>query len=418
MSLPDALFGDQVAQELAQLPADLDVVPAAERLRKGLPPELARRATELWILRRRAQGRFRDAGELFFTPAGLEQATRPEVAEDRASVLRGVPGIGTVLDATCGVGSDARALAGTGFGILATDVEADAARCARANLAALGAGQGRWLVAIADARRPAALTDAVLLDPDRRAEGRRELNPARWSPTLAESLAVAEGFAAACLKLAPAFEPGTTRIAGPHRWSWVSLGGELLELALWLGSAAGDAAGAREAVLLDRAGGRTVLQDPSPPTGSHELAPPLPDGGASAEWIVDPDPAVIRAGLVSRLAADLGLSPVGPAIAFLGGEAPPRTPFGTAFRVIGTSTADPRRVRRMLAEHDVGPVDVLRRGHPSSAARLAQSFRGRGQGRGTVLVARTGAGHRAWLVERVSSPKKVGEFPPDPADHS
>jgi hypothetical protein len=103
---------------------------------------------------------------------------------------------------------------------------------------------------------------------------------------------------------------------------------------------------------------------------------------------------------VGALARRLDLAPVGPEIALLGGAGEePRTALGRVWRVVASESSDPRRVRALLAEHGIGPVTVRKRGHAESSESLARRYRGPGERRGTVLVARLAAGHRAWLVE-------------------
>ena len=57
----------------------------------------------------------------------------------------------------------------------------------------------------------------------------------------------------------------------------------------------------------------------------------------------------------------------------------------------------------MLARHDIGPVEVLKRGHPDPAEVLAKRFRGRGERRGWLAVARLAKGHLGWLLERLET---------------
>jgi hypothetical protein len=178
---------------------------------------------------------------------------------------------------------------------------------------------------------------------------------------------------------------------------WVGLDGELGELTLVLGAAAGGRAGVREAVRLTSAGEVHALDD-GERAEPRDVEPLDEDAAARIAWLCEPDPAAIAAGLVPRLCREQGLAPVAPRIAYLGGGAPPASPFLRAWPVLATSSADPRRVRAMLDEHDVGPVTVKKRGHPDDAATLARRFAGRGARRGLVAVARTARGHRAWLL--------------------
>ena len=66
----------------------------------------------------------------------------------------------------------------------------------------------------------------------------------------------------------------------------------------------------------------------------------------------------------------------------------PRSLLLRAFRVVEACACDPRAVRRMLDRHDVGPVEVRKRGHPEPAEVLARRFRGSGKRAGKLAVAR------------------------------
>jgi hypothetical protein len=133
-----------------------------------------------------------------------------------------------------------------------------------------------------------------------------------------------------------------------------------------------------------------------------EVSPLAPEEARSVAWLAEPDPAVIRAGLVGRLAAEQDLAPLGPGLAYLGGERRPSSPLLRAWRVLGTSALDRKRVRGLLREHDVGPLTVKKRGHPDSAQVLATRVAGPGSRPGLLAVARLARGHLALLLEAPS----------------
>ena len=70
---------------------------------------------------------------MLFTVAGLEQATRLEVAAHHARRYRAV-GATTVADLTCGIGADAMAFAGVGLHVVAIDADEVTAAVATVNL--------------------------------------------------------------------------------------------------------------------------------------------------------------------------------------------------------------------------------------------------------------------------------------------
>jgi len=115
-------------------------------------------------------------------------------------------------------------------------------------------------------------------------------------------------------------------------------------------------------------------------------------------WLAEPDPAVIRAGLVGALAHQHGLRPLAPQIAYLGGDAASESPFLRCWEVLDRCRADEKRVRALLSKHGIGPVTVKKRGHPQPADVLERRFRGRGTAAGLVCVFRGPDGHRALLL--------------------
>ena len=345
-------------------------------------------------LRRRAVGRLTHATKLFLTSKGLEQATRTSVAEARAERIACRMRGASVLDATAGIGSDSLALAAQDLRLLSSDLDPLHATCVRKNLERLGFSPR---VIIADAAHPAAKTDVLVIDPDRRTENKRHLNPERWSPTLSRCLQLAATVRGACFKLAPALDvdefaslPSELR----HSWQWTSAAGELVEVALWTGELS-ESTGKREIQALSK--GRAPAHYSGNPIEDFHLSRA---DALKVAWISEPDPTLIRSRLLTRFARERELSPIGPSIAYLGSTIRPETcPWFKTWRVIDSEAVDRRRVRALLRRHDLGEVVVKKRGHPRTAAELAREFRGKGTGRGTLIVTRLEEGHRAYLVE-------------------
>ena len=74
-------------------------------------------------LRAAAVGKFgAEAGSMFFTRPGLEQATRRAVANRRAARLAN-SGVRVIADLGCGIGADALAFARAGIRVLAVDAD-------------------------------------------------------------------------------------------------------------------------------------------------------------------------------------------------------------------------------------------------------------------------------------------------------
>ena len=105
--------GLELLDALGPIEQGADVARAVSRLRAaGHSPDLVSAVVGQAALRSRGQAKFGDfAAGMLFTPAGLEQATRLEVAAHHARRYRDA-GLARVADLTCGIGADAMAFAG------------------------------------------------------------------------------------------------------------------------------------------------------------------------------------------------------------------------------------------------------------------------------------------------------------------
>lgn len=113
-------------------------------------------------------------------------------------------------------------------------------------------------------------------------------------------------------------------------------------------------------------------------------------------YLLDPNPAVTRAGLVSELARRTATSKIDPRIAFLTGDDPVRTPFGRTLQVIDSAPWNQKRLPQRLRELDVGPVDVRRRGLAGDVDALVKKLRPDGARRATLVMTR--ARDRPWAL--------------------
>ncbi|WP_407703364.1 THUMP-like domain-containing protein [Streptomyces triticirhizae] len=371
-----------------------EVTPAEElavatRLRREHPPALVAAALGQARLRQRAEAKFgADAAAMYFTPEGLEQATRTSVADRRASRLARA-GVRRVADLCCGIGGDAIALARAGLRVLAVDRSPLTCAVAEANAAALGLADRievrcAPVETVADAElggRVGAL-DAVFVDPARRGGRGRIFDPESYSPPLSWALATATRLPNAALKIAP----GVPHEAIPPEAEaeWVSHRGEVKEAVLWFGDVA--TPGLRRATLLP--GGHSLA-------GAPEPAP----AGAPGRYLYEPDGAVIRAGLVGAVAEAIGGRLLDPSIAYLTGDAPAPTPYATAYEITDVLPFHLKRLRALLRERDVGTLTVKKRGSAITPEELLRRVRPSGRNAATVFLTRV-AGAPSMILGR------------------
>lgn len=371
------------ALNLASSLPDPGSLAAASSLRRRLDPELAAAALNQMALRGRAEAKFGPAAAtLFFTSAGLEQATRPEVASWRAERLVAA-GVRRILDLGCGLATDAVAMAAAGLDVVAVERDETTAILAAANLGE----RGRVVEAEATTVDPEDRT--VFCDPARRTDTGRSWNVADVSPPWDFVIGLLGRPAGACLKLGPGL---------PHRLiptgtltEWITHRGDAVEACIWSPNLAPAPATGRAAVLLptrDR-----IAVDPA--------APPAPVG-APGRWLHEPDPGVLAVGALPTLAAATGARRLDPAIAYLTTDERVDSPFWTTFEVLETLPWRDKDLRRWVRERGIGTLEIKKRGIDVDPAALRRRLRPAGPHRATLVITPTTAAAQVLIVRRVS----------------
>jgi hypothetical protein len=333
---------------------------------------------ETTLLRRRAAAKFDDASGWLFTDEALQQATAEKVAAHRARRLAGL----TVHDATCSIGTELAALQDSASYVVGSDI--DPVRLAMAAHNVPGVDLCR-----ADALRPITRDAVVLVDPARRSGGRRRFNPADYTPALDALLEVYQA-RDLVVKSAPGIDFGElSRLGFRGEVEVTSLGGSVREACLW---SAGLSEVSRRATMLDTG---EVLTDADP-----DDCPVAPAG----RWIVDPDGAVVRAGLVRHYAARHRLWQLDPEIAYLSGNQLPDNVRG--FEVLEELSFSERRLRQALSARDVGAVEILVRGVDVDPDVLRTRLRVRGTQPVSVVLTRIGSGAASRATAFICRPSR------------
>lgn len=336
-------------------------------LRTSYHPDLVAAALELSQLRARARTKFSKAGSMYFTRDGLEQASAEVVSQHRAGRYADFE---RVADLCAGIGGDLIALA-QGRSVLAVDLDPLHLRMATLNAEAYG-----WAEQVAPVLSDVRDMDlhpvqAVFVDPARRGRGKRELDPEQSSPPLSWCLRLAATVPAVAIKAAP----GLPLDRVPTGWETeaVSVGGDLKEMTLWSPALA---TAPRRATLLPA--GHSITEEPGGAV----------DARAPGRYLLDPDPAVTRSGLVETLARRLGAWKLDERIAFLSLDTAATTPFARTLLVEDSMPWSLKPLRQRLRELGIGAVDVRKRGSAVDVEDLHRRLRLREGRRATVVLTR------------------------------
>lgn len=368
-----------------------EIVRAVSRLRaEGHDPQLVAAVLTQAKLRQKARAKFGDfAGRMLFTEAGLEQATRLQVAAQHAGRFAAA-GLTRVADLGCGIGGDAMAMAALDLDVTAIDRDEVTAAVATHNLSPWDNAR----VELGDAAAfDLSRVDGVWMDPARRTAGhantKRLADPDDWSPSL-DTVFAAATTTPTGVKLGPGVDRDL--IPDTAEAQWVSVDREVVELALWFGPLARP--GVRRAA--------TVIG----PHGVAELTGPAdaPDVevGPLGDYLLEPDGAVIRARLIGDLARSVDGRMLSDGIAYVTSDQAVATPFAQTFRVIDTMPLDVKRLAARLAADDIGTVEIKKRGVDVDPAQFRKRLRLRGRGSVTLVLTRLEGRHTAVLCERLT----------------
>ncbi|GAB2886490.1 class I SAM-dependent methyltransferase [Nocardioides pacificus] len=378
--------GQRVLEQATHAYADAlgDPVRSASAVRRleANPAHAAAALTQVQ-LRARAVAKFGErAVRMYFTPDALEQATRHRVAQHRAArIAAAAPS--SVIDLGCGIGGDLIAFCEAGLTAAGIDQDPVRVAVAEANLAALGL-EGAVMVADVTAVDTEAF-GVAFADPARRSARGRVFDVEGWTPpwSFVTSLLARRSV----VKVAPGI---------PHELvpdgveaEWVSDAGDVKEAALWSPYLA--TAARRATVIGD--GGLATLTEEDDPFQGHDR--PVRELG---RYLYEPDGAVIRAGLVTAVAALVGGGLLDEHIAYVTGDDAFRTPFARGYEVLEELPYREKPLKAALRERGVGRLTIKKRGVDIVPEQLRKRLALAGDHEATLVLTRLDGKGVALLV--------------------
>lgn len=330
--------------------------------RRDLTPERRAAALAVYEGRERAVKKgIPHAAQLFVTPDLLAQASSPQIATWHAQQLAPY---GTVLDCCCGAGLDAIAFAAAGLTVLAYELDPARTVFAQANADLAGYGS-RIHVTCGDVTEWKGTAPAAFFDPARREGASRVSRHGElYAPPLSFLETLRQQVPFLLTKLSPALPDEVLS----------ELGGQVLflsedrtckEACVRLGGACGPA----EAVLL--------------PSGTRFSSSEVAEvAGSVGEFLLDPDPAVVRAGVLGAL----GALRISESDSYLTHNTPLFSPAVRCYRVQAVLPYRDRILGRWLREQGIGRLVVKKRRFPKEPAEVHRELGLKGGGREATLV--------------------------------
>ncbi len=351
------------------------------KLREAFDEALVRAALSVHDARQRAINQLPNANELWLTRVGLEQSTSWLVAAHKAERLSACD---QVFDLCSGIGVDAAAMAEK---TAVTAIDSAPAMCLRTQWnAEIWKRANRLQTQCADVMNIDWSGRIVHVDPDRRSGRDRPTKRLEfYQPNLEWMQQLSRTATGGGIKVSPASNflqkfPGC-------EIELISLHGECREATVWFGSLAGE-----------HTFRATVL-----PSGESISAEPLSAWTnvvpAVSEFIFDPDPAIVRSGLLDVMAEQHGLCRLDAEEEYLTGSSPMTSGFVTGFQVEAILPGNVKDLKRYLranpsSQYEIKcrrirtDADQVRRQLPTGDGPPRVILFARVSGRTTAIVAR------------------------------
>jgi hypothetical protein len=364
--------GQALLAELSAQPiAESEELRVLTKYRAEYSPEMVNAAFAQIKLRVRARKKFSRADAMYFTAEGLEQASTERMAMYHATLYERFDTIG---DFCSGIGGDLIGLAQS-HRVLAVDIDPVHSHMGVLNAGAYGVAS-RVQPLIGDVELVGLFGEerfGVFVDPARRMDGRRlgagESRPSlEWCFSLGEAVPIA-------IKAWPALP----RDRVPAHWGieFVSEGRELKEALLV--SPGMNRPARRATVLVPNV--QTLDAHPGDAIAVKE----------PGRFLLDPDPAVTRAGLVEDLARRLAaneLWKIDQEVAFLSSNAHVSTPFARTLEIQASLPWNLNRLKEALRSRDIGSVDIRKRGSAVDVDDIQRRLKLTGTRPATVVLTR------------------------------
>lgn len=362
--------GDILLQELAEEDvSEKNTLALLTRLRKTYTPDESRAALTMAQLQQKATAKFGDiASRLFFTEDALQQASDILISQYRATQVEG----SSVLDVCCSIGSDAISFASAGKQVLGLDIDPVRIAIAEHNANVLDC-DARFEVADVTQGIPDDYS-CIFFDPARRNEqGKRIFHVEQYQPPL--SLIQQWRAPQIIVKLSPGVQlDQLTGYSGTVEF--VSVEGAL-----------------KEAVLHTNRSGQsykaTLIADGLLYHWQRQVDyQPEVEIREPAGWLVEPDPAIIRAGLVEDVAVSMQGHMLDETIAYFTTSIKPESVWVRSWQIIDWMPFQLKKLRAYLRERNVGQVTVKKRGFAMQPEELIPKLKLKGSEGRTLIITR------------------------------
>lgn len=314
------------------------------------------------------------SNELLFTEQGVQQASSFKLAQYHTKKFEAFY---KVADLSCGIGVDLMNIAKEKEQVYAIDLDADTLKLAEYNCESQNLNNIKFISGKAEEFTQQ--VDAIFIDPDRRPDSNRRIVPEEYSPPFSKIMKLRNVCKNIAVKLSPAIDYKRLKLPIDSTLEFVSENGTLKEILLCMGKLSTENC-EQKAVLLST---NLTLQNSNAKTKITEIQ----------KYLFEPDPAIIRAGLVQELGIKIGYNLIDSKLALLTGSYIVESDFGKIYKVEEIIKYDLKKVRKYVRQNEIGELIIKTRGFPESVEQFRKKIKLKGKNSVVMFILRRGDDH-------------------------
>jgi len=304
-----------------------------------------------------------------FTEKNAQQASDYLIASYHGTLFKDYQ---IIADVCCGIGSDLLYLSKKATKCYAIDINQEILDYAKYNMKTFNKGNIEFLNIRAEDFN--FYSDALFIDPDRRINNKRYIKPEDLSPNFFTIEKLISKYHNVAVKMSPAFDYESSPY-DKFSYDFVSVRGELKECLLKSGSLA-NCNNIKKAVLLPQ---RLMFEQKNhPETDIKQIK----------EWILEPDPSIIRAHLINDLAYELKMDRIDPHIALLTSNNEPDEIFGKKYKVNNVFDYSLKKLNNYLKTKNIGTIDIKTKGFSESVESFRKKLKLKGNNKLQIFIVR------------------------------
>ncbi len=312
--------------------------------------------------------------ELLFTDQGAQQASSWQLSQYHETKFNG---FNTVADLCCGIGIDLMNIARNKLKVIAVDQDADTLKLAEFNCTTQNLQNIEFMPGKAE--EFTATVDAIFIDPDRRSGSSRKISPQDYSPPFSAILELRKICRNMAIKLSPATDYRKLNLPPDSTLEFISEDGTLKEILLCMGELSTENC-KRKAMLLPF---NLTLQNSNLKIEVVEIQ----------KYLFEPDPAIIRAGLVQELGSKLGYNLIDRKLALLTGSRYLPSDFGKLYEVEEIMKLDLKKLHKYVRKNEIGELIIKTRGFSESVENFRNKLKLKGKNSIVMFILRRGDDH-------------------------